>query len=88
MLIDVSLCMYYTYMQEDRERLIIRRFKFEELRFEQIQELEVGLFITFSFPLQIPLFSFELDCSTIIFFLHSCRMMLSSILERICRGGF
>lgn len=26
--------------KEDRERLIIRRFKFEELRFEQIQELE------------------------------------------------
>lgn len=28
-------------MQEDRERLVVRRFKFEELRIEQIQDLEV-----------------------------------------------
>lgn len=31
----------FAYMQEERERLIIRRFKFEEPRPEQIQELEV-----------------------------------------------
>ncbi len=29
------------YTQEDRERMVVRRFKFEELRIEQIQDLEV-----------------------------------------------
>lgn len=29
------------YVQDERERLVIRRFKFEEPRLEQIQELEV-----------------------------------------------
>lgn len=29
------------YVQEDRERMVVRRFKFEEPRIEQIQELEV-----------------------------------------------
>lgn len=28
-------------MQEDRERMVVRRFKFEEPRIEQIQDLEV-----------------------------------------------
>lgn len=28
-------------MQEDRERMVVRRFKFEEIRIEQIQDLEV-----------------------------------------------
>lgn len=28
-------------VQDERERLIVRRFKFEELRLEQIQDLEV-----------------------------------------------
>lgn len=31
-------------MQDDRERLVVRRFKFEELRIEQIQDLEVSVF--------------------------------------------
>lgn len=31
-------------MQEDRERLVVRRFKFEDPRIEQIQDLEVDLF--------------------------------------------
>lgn len=31
-------------MQDERERIIVRRFKFEELRIEQIQDLEVFLF--------------------------------------------
>ena len=29
------------YLQDDRERLVVRRIKFEELRAEQIQDLEV-----------------------------------------------
>lgn len=29
--------------QEDRERMVVRRFKFEEPRIEQIQDLEVCL---------------------------------------------
>lgn len=29
------------YVQEDRERMVVRRFKFEDPRIEQIQELEV-----------------------------------------------
>ena len=29
------------YLQEDRERMVVRRFKFEEPRIEQIQDLEV-----------------------------------------------
>ena len=28
-------------VQEDRERMVVRRFKFEEMRIEQIQDLEV-----------------------------------------------
>lgn len=28
-------------MQDDRERYVVRRFKFEELRVEQIHDLEV-----------------------------------------------
>lgn len=35
------------YMQEDRERMVVRRFKFEELRVEQIQDLEVYNCIVF-----------------------------------------
>lgn len=31
-------------MQDDRERLVVRRFKFEELRLEQIQDLEVSVY--------------------------------------------
>ncbi|XP_062079508.1 protein MOR1-like [Humulus lupulus] len=31
----------FTYLQEDRERLVVRRFKFEDPRIEQIQDLEV-----------------------------------------------
>lgn len=31
--------------QEDRERMVVRRFKFEDPRIEQIQDLEVGLFV-------------------------------------------
>lgn len=39
-------------LQDERERIIVRRFKFEELRIEQIQDLEVSVlflifFITF-----------------------------------------
>jgi len=34
-----------SYMQEDRERMVVRRLKFEDPRPEQIQDLEVGLFI-------------------------------------------
>lgn len=30
------------YMQEDRERMVVRRFKFEDPRIEQTQDLEVG----------------------------------------------
>lgn len=30
-----------TNLQEDRERMVVRRFKFEEPRIEQIQDLEV-----------------------------------------------
>lgn len=33
------------YLQEDRERMVVRRFKFEDPRIEQIQDLEVGLFV-------------------------------------------
>ena len=29
------------YLQEERERMVVRRFKFEEPRIEQIQDLEV-----------------------------------------------
>lgn len=31
----------FTYLQEDRERLVVRRFKFEDPQIEQIQNLEV-----------------------------------------------
>lgn len=31
-----------TSIQDERERLVVRRFKFEEPRTEQIQDLEVG----------------------------------------------
>ncbi|KAG5040456.1 hypothetical protein JHK85_012932 [Glycine max] len=31
--------------KEDRERMVVRRFKFEDPRIEQIQDLEVGLFV-------------------------------------------
>lgn len=31
-----------TYLQDERERMVVRRFKFEEPRIEQIQDLEVG----------------------------------------------
>lgn len=34
-------------MQEDRERMVVRRFKFEEPRIEQIQDLEVYNCIVF-----------------------------------------
>jgi cytoskeleton-associated protein 5 len=32
-------------MQEDRERMVVRRFMFEDPRIEQIQDLEVGPFL-------------------------------------------
>lgn len=43
------------YIQEDRERMVVRRFKFEEPRIEQIQDLEVCICMVFiesylSFP--------------------------------------
>ncbi|XP_062079637.1 protein MOR1-like [Humulus lupulus] len=33
----------FTYLLEDRERLVVRRFKFEDPRIEQIQDLENDL---------------------------------------------
>ena len=33
------------YLQEERERMVVRRFKFEEPRIEQIQDLEVSICI-------------------------------------------
>lgn len=41
---DVCLNCQLSCMQEDRERLVVRRFKFEDPRIEQIQDLEVDLF--------------------------------------------
>lgn len=41
----VGLSFGLSYMQEDRERMVVRRFKFEDPRIEQIQDLEVGLFV-------------------------------------------
>jgi hypothetical protein len=32
------------YSQEDRERMVVRRFKFEEPRMEQVQDLEVWFY--------------------------------------------
>lgn len=37
--------MIVSHMQEDRERMVVRRCKFEDPRPEQIQDLEVGLFV-------------------------------------------
>ena len=42
-----SIFFFHLTKQEDRERLVIRRFKFEEPRPEQIQDLEVGTFLLY-----------------------------------------
>lgn len=40
--VSVGLFIRYDYfVQEDRERMVVRRYKFEEPRLEQIQDLEV-----------------------------------------------
>lgn len=42
----VQCCYDQIHLQGDRERIVVRRFKFEEPRLEQIQDLEVsGRFI-------------------------------------------
>lgn len=41
----VGLSFGLSYMQEDRERMVVRRFKFEDPRIEQIQDLEVGMLV-------------------------------------------
>lgn len=46
-------------MQEERERLVVRRFKFEEPRPEQIQDLEVSLFKKFAERKKIVMFFFS-----------------------------
>ena len=45
----MSLIQFFFHLtkQEDRERLVIRRFKFEEPRPEQIQDLEVGTLLLY-----------------------------------------
>lgn len=43
------------YVQEDRERMVVRRFKFEDPRMEQIQELEVYINVFMMISLLLPL---------------------------------
>ena len=40
------LCGFSMYLQEDRDRMVVRRFKFEEARLEQIQDMEVCNWLT------------------------------------------